>query len=279
MSKSVQEIKNEMIVVKDNENTLTDLNSTSKVSVWNLFLFIIAFCFQDLRSYFDAHRDDVIERLNNQKSCTLAWYRTKALAFQYGFDLITDTDVFDIEGAAEATISASKIIKYAAVNDGDTPGTIVIKVATESNEKLSQITAAQKTSLEAYFAEIKAAGDKISIINYIADKLFLTFQIHIDPLVLNQTGVSILNGNKPVEDAILEFMKELPFNGELVLQSLVDKIQQVEGVKIAHLVAAKSSWLNVETQLHGTPTLINVKRIPESGYFEVENYDDITYVV
>ena len=279
MNSTIEQTKQEMINVKNNQDALVDLNSTSKVSIWNLFLFIIAFCFQDLRKYFDAHRQDVLDSLNNQKSCTLPWYRTKAMEFQYGFDLITDSDKYDNTNSTEDEISAAKIIRYAAVNESEQIGRIIIKVAGEENDKLTPISDEQKTSLEAYFQEVKAAGDKITVINYLADKLFLNMKIFIDPLVLTQSGVSISSGSTPVEDAILEFMKELPFDGELILQSLIDKVQNVQGVKIAHLVSAQTSWLDPDSQTYGNPELIEVKRIPESGYFEVDNYENIEYVV
>ncbi|MCT4698090.1 nucleotidyltransferase [Tenacibaculum haliotis] len=276
---TVQQIKNEMIAVKENETALAGLTSTSKVSIWLHLLYIVAVCVGDLKQYFSSHRTYIDERLANQKSGTLPWYRSMALAFQYGFDLITDTDTFDNNNADEQAIEDSKIIKYAAVNEGDKPGTIVIKVATEESGKLAILTPEAETSVKQYFKEIGFAGDRITIINHLADKLFLNIRIYIDPLVLEVNGMSKLNGNKPVEEALQEFMKELPFNGEMLLQSMVDKLQVVEGVKVAHLVEIKSSSLDAVGGNHGTPQVIEVSKIPLSGYFEIETFDNINYVV
>lgn len=275
----IQDIKNQMIAVKENETALQDLTSVSKVSIWLHLFFIVASCIIDLRKYFTAHRAYVDDRLANQKAGTLPWYRAKALEFQYGFDLITDRDKFDNGTATEQEIEDSKVIKYAAVNEGDKPGTIVIKVATEVNEKLATLPTEVEASLKEYYKEIGFAGDRITIINHLADKLFLNLKIYVDPLVLDTSGTSKLFGGKPVEDALQEFMKELPFNGELVLQSLVDKLQLVEGVRIAHIQEVKSSSLDANSGTHGTPQVINVKQIPVSGYFEIENFDNISYVV
>ncbi|CAA0153160.1 nucleotidyltransferase [Tenacibaculum maritimum] len=275
----VKDTQNKMIAVKENETALADLNSTSKVSIWSLLFFIVAVCTGDLRDYYKDHRKYVDDRLANQKAGTLPWYRSMAVVFQNGFDLIPQTNKFDNQAATNEEIAASKIIKYATANDGEVKGTIVIKVATEKNGKLSPITDEQEESLEKYFEEIKWAGDAITIINHLADKLFLNLRIYRDPLVLDATGLSIRNGNKPVEEALQEFMKELPFDGELILQSLIDKLQLVEGVKIAHIVEAKSSSLDPDLDTHGTPALIEVKHIPASGYFEIETFDNISYVV
>nr|BFF39081.1 hypothetical protein BACY1_08860 [Tenacibaculum mesophilum] len=276
---AVQEAKNQMIAVKEKETALIELNSASKVSVWLHLFYIVAVCFGDLKKYFKEHRAYVDDRLANQKAGTLSWYRELALKFQYGFDLILDTDKFDDEAATEEQIEASKVIKYAAINLGDKPGTIVLKVATETDGKLAPLPQEVETSLKEYYKEVGFAGDVITIINHLADKLFLNLKIYINPLLLDASGVSKLHGGKPVEEALQEFMKELPFNGELVIQSLVDKLQLVEGVEIAHVVEVKSSSLDPNLGSHGTPQVIEVKKIPASGYFEIETFNNIKYVV
>ncbi|MEQ3500591.1 nucleotidyltransferase [Tenacibaculum sp. SSH1-16] len=275
----VQDIKNEMIAVKNNESALQDLNSSSKVSVWNLLFYIVAVCGIDLRKMHREHRTYVDYRLDNQKSGTLPWYRSKALEFQYGFDLIPGTDKYINGEATEEQIEASKIIKYATASNGATRGSIVIKVATEKEGKLSPIEPGEQNALEEYFEEVKWAGREITIINHLADKLYLNLRIYRDPLILDVNGISILDGNKPVEDALQEFMKELPFNGELVLQSLVDKLQLVRGVKIAHIIEVKSSSLDPANDAYGTPQYIEVSKIPASGYFEIVDFNNVNYVV
>jgi hypothetical protein len=274
----VEETYNEiMTAVADNEN-LSALNSTSKTARYNLFAYIVAFSIATLKTLFNLHKAEFKEQLDNQKSGTLPWYRTMALNFQYGFDLLTDSDKFDNTGHSDEEIEASKIIKYAAVKDGDLEGVIIVKIAGEINSVLAPITAEAKVSIEAYFDEIKLAGSQVRVINYLADKLNLTIQIEVDVLVINLQGQSIIDGNMPVEDALNEFMKELPFNGELTLQSLVDKLQLVDGVKIATVLEASSSWIDPLTDDYGDATQFNIKRIPESGYFEITTFDNITYV-
>ncbi|MFK5971467.1 MAG: hypothetical protein QM487_15305 [Candidatus Marithrix sp.] len=251
----------------------------SLVSFENILFDILSYSIYLLEQLFNQHQKEVDEQLYNQKSGRLPWYRFMALKFQYGFDLIIDSDEYDNTGYTAEQIETSKIIKYSAVNDGDIQGVIIVKIAGETDNKLAPITAEQQTSVEAYFNEIKYAGSRINVINFLPDILNLNIQIYRDPLVLDSNGTSIVNGGKPVETAINEFMKELPFDGELILAHLVDKLQQVEGVKIPHLLQASSSWIDAATDDYGAASVINVKRVPESGYFEVINFDNITYVV
>ncbi len=251
----------------------------SLVSIENIIFNVVAGVIYTLETFFVQHKKDVTEQLYNQKSGRLPWYRSMALKFQYGFDLMEDSDKFDNAGATAEQISSSKIIKYSAVNNSVTPGEIVIKIATEINDVLSPVTAEQKDAVEAYFEEVKWAGTEITILNYLPDRLFLNLKIFRDPLVLDENGNSILNGGNPVEKAIKEFMKELPFNGELILAHLVDKLQSVEGVLIPELIEASSSWIDATVDDYGMPTVIDVKRIPISGYYEIENFENIVYVV
>lgn len=280
MARSVDTIYAYLIAKKESESNLDALNSTSKTAIWRLWLYIVAYATNVLESLFDKHYLEVTNVITELKPHTMRWYRQKALAFQYGFDLIEDADIFDNGTATEEQIEASKIIKYAAITEATTESRLVLKIATEDNAgKLAPITADQESAFIPYIEEIKDAGVAITVINYLPDILKLNLKIYYDPLVLTSSGVSIRTGKKPVEDALNEFMKELPFNGELVLNSLIDKLQKTEGVKIPHLVQAASKWIDTALDDYGNFENILVKKIPVSGYFEIENFDNIEYVV
>ncbi|MDY3317707.1 nucleotidyltransferase [Riemerella anatipestifer] len=279
MARSIEEIQNEILTAKANEPASQELNSTSKTSIWRLWIYITAFAIWVLEKLFDTHKEEVSEALRQLKPHTARWYRNKALAFQYGFDLLTDSDQFNNTGQTPEQIEESKIIKYSAVTEAKTESRLIVKIATEQGGELQPINAEQKESFEAYLSEIKDAGVKITIINYLPDILRLQMKIYRDPLVLDQNGQSILTGKKPVEDAIKAYLKRLPFNGELVLAHLVDELQKVEGVKIPHITLAESKWIDADVNDYGNFQPIDVKTIPISGYFKIENFNGIEYVV
>lgn len=252
----------------------------SLVSLENIWFEIVALAHFIHESYFDQHVKEVNEKLANEKPGGLPWYRTMALRFQFGFNLLGDTDKFDNGTATTEQIEASKIIKYSAVNEALDSSRVIIKIAGEENGVLTNFTdSTQVEAIENYFKRIKIAGTDLTIINYRADKLYLNIQIKRDALVLNESGLSILNGNYPVVDALKEFMKELDFNGELRLSALVDKLQAVAGVLDATLFSAQSAWINPNVGDYGDPQPIRISKIAESGYFEIETFDNINYVV
>ena len=277
MARTIQEIQNLILQAKAQEPALNELNSTSKVAIWRLWVYIIAVAIWSLEKLFDQHRADIDKRLAELKPHTARWYRSKALAFQYGFDLLPDSDKFNNVGHTEEAIEASKIVKYSAVIESKNEGRLIVKIATEQGEQLQPITDAQKQAFEAYLQEIKDAGVRLSVVNYQPDILHLQMKIIYDPLVLDSNGQSILHATKPVEETIKSYLKRLPFNGELVLAHLIDALQQAEGVKIPHLVLAQSKNITIGGG-YGAFETIEISKIPTAGYFTIDNFNDITYV-
>nr|DAS47468.1 MAG TPA: Baseplate structural protein [Caudoviricetes sp.] len=277
MARSIQEIQNLILQAKAQEPALNELNSTSKVAIWRLWVYIIAVAIWSLEKIFDIHRADIDKRLAELKPHTARWYRSKALAFQYGFDLLPDSDTFNNQGHTEEQIEASKIVKYSAVVESPNEGRLIVKIAGEQGEQLQPITDAQKQAFESYLQEIKDAGVRLSVVNYQPDILHLQMKIVYDPLVLDSNGQSITNAFNPIERTIKAYLKKLPFNGELVLAHLIDALQQAEGVKIPHLVLAQSKNITSSGE-YGAFETIEISKIPTAGYFTIDNFNDITYV-
>lgn len=277
MARSIQDIQRLIYAQKAQEPALENLNSTSKVAMWRLWVYIISVAIWSLEKLFDLHRTDINKRLTELKPHTARWYRSKALAFQYGFSLSLESDKYNNQWLTDEQIEASKIIKYSAVVESKNEGRLIVKIAGEQGDTLQPITDVQRKSFEAYLQEIKDAGVRLSVVNYQPDVLHLQMKIVYDPLVLDSNGQSITKATKPVEETIKSYLKRLPFNGELVLAHLIDALQQAEGVKIPHLVLAQSKNITSSGE-YGAFETIEISKIPTAGYFTIDNYNDITYI-
>lgn len=260
------------------EGTLFD-DAFSKASFESIFFDVFAYCALILEQVFDQHKKEIDTAIYEQKSGTPRWYRNMALNFQYGFDLFTDSDKFQNTGFTVDQIDTSKIIKYCSVKESGESNRLVVKVAGETAAVLIPLTTTQLESFNGYMEEIKYAGVKLQIVNNPADKLLLNMVIYRDVLVLDENGTHILNGGKPVEQAVNAYIKNLPFDGELVLNDLIEKLRAVDGVDNAHIVIATSSAYDTVTATYLSYGPINVKTIPIAGYFVIPNYDTVTYVV
>lgn len=279
MARTFEDIKYTIITGKEDSEALQALTSTSKAAIWLEVVNNIAYSHLTMEQQFDQHKAEINTMIANQKKGSPLWYRNMALAFQYGFDLITDTDQFNNAGKTNDEITASKVIKYAAVTEATSESRLIIKIATEVGGELSPVAPEVLNAFQSYLEEIKYAGVRVSVINYLPDIIRLSMIIYRDPLVIDANGTSILSGKRPVEDAVKAYMKELPFNGELVLAHLVDRLQKVEGVKIPHIVSASSKWIDANVDDYGNWQDIAVKTIPISGYFKIEDFLNIEYVV
>ena len=290
MARTRQEIKLEITQSFMGNNTVAEAygfvtgenfsDEFSLLSIENIRFEIQAYQLFLQEKLFDQHKKEVDNALFTQKSGRASWYRTMALRFQYGFDLIADQDYFDNEGATEAQIEASKLIKYAAVNESEDESRVIIKIAGEINGELSPLPIEVFESFKAYVGEFRYAGVQITIINYLPDLLSLNLQMQRDALLLDSNGMSILNGNYPVNDAIEAYMKLLPFDGEFVIFDFLNYIRDnAEGVMIPTAINIESAFIDPLIDDYGQPVSIPIKTIPKSGYFKVVNYDNISYVV
>lgn len=279
MAREVEVIQKEILDDIASNEVLSAMNSTSKVAIYRLLTYVVAFAIWSLEKLFDIHKKEIDTAIYEQKSGTPTWYKNMSLGFQFGFDLIADSDKFNNSGYTDDQIESSKIIKYCSVKESSESNRLIIKVASEQDDLLTPLTNIEITSFSQYINEIKYAGVKINVVNNPADKLLLDMDIYIDVLVIDQNGNSIANGGKPVETAIKRYMKSLPFDGELVINDLIEKLRAVDGVINAHIKTADSSYYDTLTLAYVDFSPINVKTIPVAGYFEIVNFDSVSYVV
>jgi len=251
----------------------------SLVSYENVLFEIIAFSHYILEQIFGVHKRELDELIASKKLHNGIWVREQLLNFQYGFNLIPGTDKWNNAGKTEDEILQSKIIKYAAVTESSNEKRVICKVATEINEELQPLTPDEIEAVSEWLMQIKAAGVPYTLINYLPDLLQLNIRIYRDPLILTSNGVHRVDGTKPVEDALKEFMKELPFNGELRLQDLSNKLEQTEGVNLVQIDSVLTSWIDPGLGNYGDWQVVDVRKVPESGYFKIEDYNGINYLV
>jgi hypothetical protein len=287
MNRSFEEILNEMLTAKAANTLLDELDTESKVSIWRQFLIVIAWCIFNFQKACNLFLQEIKELIATQKVFHLRRYRFEALRFQYGFDLIEDSDQFKntylVNGeeiiASDDIIQNSKIIKYAAcsrlVDNGRAK--IVLKIAPENMNDIfsSDVMKAFIKFLE----EIAPAGDHVTVINYLPDLLKFAFRIKYDPMVLLNDGMNIVSGKYPVKDAIEGFLKNLPFNGELSIQKLEAAILAVDGVVDLETLSMETKWIDPAQTGYGLYQPVIMSVIPASGRFKVEDFTGLQFIV
>lgn len=236
----------------------------SPVSIENILFYVFAVALWTLEKLFDAHTEEVDDRIEQLEPHTLRWYVNKAKAFMFGYRLFTDTDYYDTTGMSETDIDAARVVKYAVATESNT--VVYLKVAGEKEGSPCLLTDSQFSALNSYINEIKDAGVSVQIRNEEADDMKMEIVVYYDPTLLSADGVSLIDGSKPVEDAVRSTITSLPFDGVLRKSDLLAAITAVSGVEVADITSltvkphSSSSW---------TP-VIGYNR-PYSGYYKINN--------
>lgn len=232
----------------------------SKVSVESLLFYIVACATWVLENLFDRHKKDVEERIEAILPHRPKWYRDKVLGFMKDKTLVADTDHYDTEGMSESDIEAAHVVKYAAATENADASILTIKVAGDAEGKRQPLDTDTEGQLVAYIAEIKDAGVRVNLVNQTPDAFNCEVDIYFDAMLLSE------NVEAACREAITAYIENLPFNGEYSNMSLVDELQKIDGVRIVELRGS-------ETMVSGesTPTEINARYTPTSGYFKTGN--------
>lgn len=220
--------------IDSGQTLLNDITTTSKVAGWRLFFFIVALAIVTLENLWDSFILLVNSTLEAKEPGSILWYKTKSLEFQYGDSL----QLVGTKFIYSPINTANRIVSQCAVIDGNP---LTIKIAKTVSGNLTALNSGEKSSFEAYINSVKFAGTQINVVSQLADELGVIIKIVYDPLVLDNTGQLISNpGTYPVLDAINTYLKTLEFNGDLVLNKLVDQLQKTTGVVDPILQQAKA---------------------------------------
>ncbi len=264
MARKIDEIYLAILQEKNLHTELDELNSTSKVAVFNLWAYIVAVVMWTLENLFDQHKAEIDQKIAMLKPHSPQWYRENALQFQYGQTLVPESGTYDNTGLSAQQIEQRKIIKQAAVTEID--GKLRIKVAKELDGEFVPLDNDDELpAFKEYIGMKKDAGVRITTDSLPADLLKLELDIWYNPLVLRVDGSRIDGSNQePVKSAINNYLRNLPFNGEYANTRLVDELQKVDGLVYPVIKTSQAKYgLLPYTQ-------IDEKYIPDAGYMRID---------
>lgn len=218
MARTVAQIKQQMLDAKNADPTLSTLTSTSQTAKWNLYYFIVASCiaiFEQLQDIFKVELETIA---STAAPSTPQWTRNKVLKFQTGDVAELNTSTYVIE---YPTITpANQILTRCAVITAPNR-TVLIKVA--KSEPPAPVSGGELAELQSYVETFNPAGIAFTLVNEDSDKMEVAATIYY-----NGQYSSVVATN--VEAALNSYMANLPFNGVISTQAVVDAIQSAEGV-------------------------------------------------
>jgi len=224
MARSVSQIKQSMLDAKNAESALSGLTSTSQTAKWNLFFFIVASCIAIFEQLQDLFKSDLETIAASVAPSTPQWTRNKVLQFQTSDVAELNTSTFVIE--YPVINEANKILTRCAVVTAPNR-TVLIKVA--KNEPPVPVSSGQLAELNTYIGTFNPAGIAYIIVNENSDKMEVAANIYY-----NGQYANVIEAN--VTTALENFMANLPFNGTISTQAVVDAMQGAEGVVTVSLI-------------------------------------------
>jgi len=215
----------------------------SKVAVESILFYAIAVAINLFELILDAFRTEIQAKVDGAYIANKPWWHAQAMKFQKGYNLILNTKTF--VWAYTKTDITAQIIKRVAVRETvEVDGSCKVKllVATETDGTVAALTGDDLNLFSIYANQIKPAGVLLQIISAAGDVVDFSLTVNYNALLLTSAGLSITNGNSPVNDAISNFIKSLNdvnFGGSLNLTKLIDSIQGAEGVVDAKITQFK----------------------------------------
>jgi len=271
MAQLISEIKKQMtdvfiaqpavITMYELDTNKTFEEQFSKVSLESMLFYCVSVGIWVLQKLFDVLRIEIGTELDARMPHTVKWYQEKVRRFQFpDRALITDSDKYDNSGLSEDDIAELEVVKFCAVEDRLSE--LRIKVAKGVAGSREVLAPNEVLGLQYYLSEIKDAGVKVVVVNQQADKITAQIDVYFNPLLLTP-------GDNPVLEAFKNHVQNLDFNGEIQMNRIEDSLQAVKGVVLIHL---KNVYVQRAANL---PELLEVRAVAESGYYVVENDDQV----
>lgn len=270
-------------VLTPEEISTTQASSTSSVAIWRQWVWIVAFVIFTFEQILDKFRADVEQRIAETRPHTARWYVEKALLFQFGHELVPEKDYYNNSGLSEDEIQDSRIVANAAavkqIISG--AGILRLKTVTWAGDEWAALQPAQVEALSSYFNNslngVADAGTFVLVTTAQADDLLIVVDMYYNPQVIAADG-SRLDGTEstPAQDAAVEFLKSIDFNGSLILSNLEDKLKSVAGFPVAHIRQAASKYAGyayTDTGANVGP-IVQI-RVADAGWMKLDQVNSV----
>jgi len=277
MARSVSEIYDALIVEKntmstlnglqpsidDSQTLLQALSNTSRVGIWRLFIWLVAFAQWTEETLWDDFVAFVNDLISKGQYGGKAWFQDQSFKFQLGYTLAWIDNKFQYADTTSGGAIASRIIARCAVVE--TGGKLRILVAKLVGGVVTKLSDAELSAFDDYIKKIRPAGTKVVTVSSDPDYFKLTVRAFYDPEVLAGDGSLLSDPTSfPLRDAINGYISNLPFDGRLGLTFLVDQMQKASGIVNPELLTSQAKYGSIAY------ADIITEYIPDAGYLIID---------
>ena len=238
MARTLSQIYQEAKSVRDQRLELTEFHNGSKMSVMDAFTWVTSACIWSFESLLDVFKTDVASDLMDKVNGTPAYYANALLKYQHGDSLImndegtqfhypvvdeskrivTKVSYSEVSNQTEETVDGVRVIHKFYDKD------LVLKIATGTPGNYAQIDGETLSAIRSYMQQISFAGTHMTIVSRLGDVLVPRLTVFYDG------GLSASEMMEAIEASLSDFLINLPFDGAVYVQKIIDAIQRTEHV-------------------------------------------------
>lgn len=226
MARTLTEIYSAAKEKRDSYLELTEFHNSSKMSVMDAFTWVVSACIWTFECLLDVFKVDLAKDLQYRINGNAAYYANALLKYQSG-----DSLVMNEEGTqfSYPSVDASKrIITKVSYSEEQETGfndkKLYLKVATGEPGAYERISDLELLSVQAYLNQISFAGTHAVVVSREGDILIPRLTVYYDGSV----GIDEVYSN--IEESLNKFVQDLPFDGVVYKQKVIDAIQAAEHV-------------------------------------------------
>lgn len=226
MARAISEIYKEIIAEKDKRLELSDIQSDSKVSIFNGIAWTVAAAIYSFETIMDVFTVDMNNALQERINGTPSYYVNSLLKYQHGDKLKIREDGlgFGYEKVDEAKRIVTQASYQEDSNEQSLDTKLILKVATGTNGKLSPLTPDQLMMVASYVNQIKFAGTTIEVVSRKGDIIIPRLTVYHDGALPEET----MRSN--IDNALNSFIMETKFNSAIYVSNIVNCLMSIEHV-------------------------------------------------
>ncbi len=210
--------------VTDVPTLITSLENGTAAE-WVLWLYNMAVAIASTEEAMVDGITDIQDLLASNRVPNERWYIEKALDFQYGDTLIIDPVTYQVTYATVNEVN--KII--ASCTTKLIENSLYLKVRRLNDAILAND---ELIAFQYYLSKVKAAGTRVIVENFAADKITLNMEIYY----AGNNNVGSIQSQ--VEAAINTYLDNIEFDSKINVNKLIDSIQSIVGVNDPRVISA-----------------------------------------
>lgn len=201
---------------------LTD--DTSTTSVWRKQTECYATEINLFEKYVDGVKSTIEELFSRRQWGSAEWYVESVKDFQLNDVLNPETRQYDVIDASKKIITRAAFQEVEEIISGKAKNKILLKVAKGDVADLQKLTNEELKQVRGYMSKKKIVGIPLEVRSLDADLISIHGDLYYDAQLFD-TEI-----RERVQKALNAWMLSLPFNGEILVNNIIDALQNVKDV-------------------------------------------------